>query len=88
MSRCPHTDIRLCPLYVAAHDADLAHMSCIDGSEAGLPTCGVARGRDYDASVAALRIAGAGLVEHVEWQRDIERRRKQRAREMRLAGVQ
>ncbi|MFG1481044.1 hypothetical protein V5F53_20690 [Xanthobacter sp. V4C-4] len=52
----------------------LARLSCMDGHLERGEGCAVARGQDYGASVAALRIARSGFVERAEWDEDLARR--------------
>lgn len=56
---CPHTDVRFCSLYRAAHE--LAAGGCDDGrfAQGG---CAADRGLDYAGAVAALRITHPRIV--------------------------
>lgn len=88
MAGCPHDRVQFCPLYVAAHDARFAGLSCEDGRNDGTG-CAVERGRKrYARAVAAVRAIDAQLVAQcafAEMAHDIQ---EQRARNMRLNGVQ
>jgi hypothetical protein len=82
--RCPHKDIRFCPLYLAAHSG--RGFSCDDG-QLDKQTCAVARGMDYRKQVERIRKVYPGLVEQCEfWEKDDERQ-AQRRRNMRLLGL-
>lgn len=82
--RCPHGDVRWCPLYYASHEGD--GCGCDDGNlEAG--DCAVSRGLDYGVALAKLTAANPRLVAEVEWMRVLAERRAQVNRNMRLNGV-
>lgn len=86
MTRCPHSMIQFCPLYVAAHGARLAHFGCISGNwEEG---CEVERGETvYTAAVAKLAKVWPGMVQGCADRESAELSRQQRNRNMRAAGV-
>lgn len=82
---CPHYDIRFCPLYVASHDG--SGLGCDDGRlDEG--TCAASRDVAYAEAVEHLRARQPRLVETLAFQEEAERLRQQRARTMRLAGLQ
>lgn len=70
MARCPHVDIRHCPLY---HGMHAAGPSCFDGrlDEGG---CAVKRGASYEGLLLALRIHNPLLVAECEWNADKDAR--------------
>ena len=83
--KCPHADVRFCPLYYAGHVAGAP--SCFDDDWAN--GCAAERNKlKYSAAVELLRIAVPGLVEQVEWQEMLETRRGQMARNLKAAGLQ
>ncbi len=45
--------------------------------------CAVARGLDYQAQIAAMRITHPGYVEQIEWNADLRERKAQQRRNMR-----
>ncbi|MBE0694965.1 MAG: hypothetical protein IH590_17955 [Aquamicrobium sp.] len=81
---CPHSDVRFCPLYIAAHVGNAP--SCDDG-RIWDGRCAVARGLDYRQHVELLRVRCPGIVELAEWAEEAERRSAQRRRNMLLNGV-
>lgn len=83
MAGCPHSDVRHCPLYVAAHHGGFG---CDDG-RLGEETCAVSRGMDYHDELGRIMVALPGLKERVEWDEAKGRMRSQIARNMRLNGV-
>jgi hypothetical protein len=53
---CPHTNIRFCPLYHAAHGmAGLPNGHGCDDGRLEDGCCAVSRSMDYEAAVAAMR---------------------------------
>ncbi|MQB09681.1 hypothetical protein DXT96_07410 [Agrobacterium sp. ICMP 6402] len=82
--RCPHADIRFCPLYHAAHMD--GSFGCDDGrlDEGG---CAVARGWAYDRAVARLDAAMPRLVAELRWKEEAAEDRLQRDRNMRFLGL-
>lgn len=83
-ARCPHADVRFCPLYIASHTG--TGLGCDDGElQEGI--CAVARGLSYQANVELLRIKASGLVERAEWAAAAEAMNAQRARNLRLNGI-
>lgn len=82
--RCPHRDVRFCPLYLAAHMG--AGFGCDDG-RLEEQACGVARDVSYAANLERLRIAVPGLVEQLQWQEDLVERAAQRAINLRRNGI-
>ncbi|ATN34751.1 hypothetical protein ACO34A_13170 [Rhizobium sp. ACO-34A] len=87
--KCPHSDIRFCPLYVAAHGLQTPEgewLGCDDGKlEDG--HCAVDRGMNYAREVAKVKRAEPGLVEALEFKEvaaeewaEAERRRGKRQR--------
>lgn len=88
---CPHADaIQHCPLYVAAHDARLAGLSCwahLAESDYG-DHCGVEIGKmDFAGAVSALRIADPMLVAQCEFGKMKADALAQVNRNMRAAGI-
>ncbi len=83
---CPHENIVHCPLYVAAHDASLAPLTCIKGDwEEG---CAVARDKlDYTKAVGRLRARAPRIVAECEFRQEADRIREQQRRNMRAAGL-
>lgn len=83
--KCPHNRIERCPLYHAAHVAELAHLGCVrDLAE----PCLVEKGGDYKMMVEALRCADPRLVAIIEFRGAAEESREQRQRNIRAAGIQ
>lgn len=82
--RCPHPDVRFCPLYIAAHWP--GSFGCDDG-RLGEGGCAVDRGLSYVGAVAALRAAQPRLVAEAEFAADHEALIAQRKRNMRAAGI-
>lgn len=80
---CPHKEVRLCPLYVAAHDPELVRFGCDDG-RLGEGGCGADRWLDYGRQLAGLRETDAGrrIVEVCEFrakaEADLAQRRRNR----------
>jgi len=81
--KCPHADIRDCPLYHAGHEAGLP--TCIAGDWAY--GCLVEQGASYDGILVRLRGVEPKLVAVIEWNADARSRADQRARNMRAAGI-
>lgn len=81
MPGCPHTDIRFCPLYLAAHDCQ--GLGCDDG-RLGEGGCAVDRGLNYATAVARLC---PREVAQAAWRASAEEHRAQIARNMRAAGL-
>lgn len=85
--RCPHaTDIRFCPLYVAAHDGELCGLGCL-GNDISGGECEVDEGASYIEMVAALRETAPGFVAKVREAYEDHERRAQIARNMEMAGL-
>lgn len=86
MTRCPHRDVRHCPLYHAAHMA--GGFGCDDGKidHAG-GVCAVARGLDYRQRVEMLRVKCPGVVEQCEWNEALSGRKAQRTRNLTVNGI-
>lgn len=82
--KCPHKDIRFCPLYHAAHES--SRYGCDDG-ELGYGECAIARGMIYKDAVAGLKVEKPALVEQLKFKEDAEERWAQTARNMRLLGI-
>lgn len=82
--RCPHTDIRFCPLYHAAHMD--GGFGCDDGrlDEGG---CAVSRGWSYARALARLDAAMPRIVAEMRWKEEAAEGRLQRDRNMRLLGL-
>lgn len=82
--RCPHDDVRFCPLYIAAHAGNAP--SCDDGGmwDGG---CAVDRGMSYARQVELLRVKCPGMVEQAAWSEDIDKRGAQRLRNLRQNGI-
>ena len=83
MKRCPHNDVRFCPLYLAAHTAS---GGCDDG-RLGEGGCAVTRGLSYANERKRLEVAEFHLVARAEFDERQEARRQQAARNMRLCGL-
>lgn len=84
MARCPHDDIRFCPLYHAAHEG--WGLGCDDG-KLGSGKCAVARGLSYIGAVKKIRKQHPGYVERIEKAMFDEESERQRRRNMRHAAV-
>lgn len=82
---CPHDNIVHCPLYVAAHDADLVGLSCFTGKE-DVDGCRF-KHLDHTAMVERLRARAPRLVAECEFKAEADRIRGQRRRNMRAAGL-
>jgi hypothetical protein len=88
VKRCPHDDIRFCPLYVAAHDDASAGYSCDDGELGPLPTgCAVSRGYRYADALAGLMRVAPELVRECRAAETAAASQAQRARNMRVAAI-
>lgn len=86
MRRCPHPDVRFCPLYHACHAPELVDLGCDDGQlQEG--TCGTARRVSYRKNVELLRVRAPGLVEQLGWREDLERAKAQQRRNLHLNGI-
>ena len=83
-TKCPHADIRFCPLYVVSHEPNGG--GCDDGrlAEGG---CAVDRGVNYDVALARLQLTQFDLVADVEYRERQEAMQQQRARNMRAARL-
>lgn len=87
--RCPHTEVRYCPLYHASHGHELdPSLGCTYGDfDRG---CAVERGEiTYKRSVARLckTAAGAQITAQLAWRESAAAAKAQRERNMRLAGI-
>lgn len=88
--RCPHEDIRFCPLYHAAHGGAEFNgaKGCVD-TDAEPWACAVDQGRmDYVRAAGAMRARVPGYIEQLEWTHEAEQSAEQRKRNMRAAGIQ
>ena len=88
MSGCPHGDIRFCPLYLAAHGPGGG--GCDDGrlGEGGCAADrGFGRGMDYGAALGRLQATHFEMIARAEFAERQEAAQRQRARNMRAAGV-
>lgn len=87
--RCPHPDIRFCPLYHAAHGGKEfggAH-GCVDAL-CGQYGCAVDEGRlDYRDAMEKLRRCAPRYAAELAFREAAEQSAEQRARNMRLSGV-
>lgn len=83
--KCPHADIRHCPLYEAMHIAGAT--SCDDGHLEGWQGCAVDRGASYAALVGTLMASHPRIVAQNQWDEQLAVRRRQRDRNLRLNGV-
>lgn len=85
--RCPHADVRFCPLYHAAHEpTDGLH--CLDEASDGFNGCAVDRGKvKYEQVYVALSINHPRIVSDCEWSEAKETRSRQIDRNIRLNGV-
>lgn len=82
--KCPHADIRFCPLYHASHEAT-GH-GCDDGrlAEGG---CGTSRTYNYGTLLAALVKISPGLVAQCALLENAEMPKAQRARNQKNLGL-
>lgn len=82
--KCPHAEIRFCPLYVAAHEG--GGFGCDDGkAEDG--RCAVGRGMDYGHQLARLTAAKPRLVAECAFAELEAERQAQRSLNLRLNGL-
>lgn len=82
--KCPHSDIRFCPLYHAAHTGTGG--SCDDGKlDSG--ECAVSRGLNYGQALKKLEIDQFELVAECEYNQRWHERNEQRKRNMQSAGL-
>lgn len=86
MSRlCPrHADIRDCPLYHGAHEPG---PNCLDVDLAPLGKCLGSNRAVYDRILAALKLANPELVFECESAALLRQSARQRAANMRAAGI-
>jgi hypothetical protein len=85
--RCPHGDVKFCPLYHAAHEAT-GGLNCLDLEANGWNGCAVDRGKlKYDQVYAGLAIAFPRIVAECEWVEAKELRGRQIDRNIRLNGI-
>jgi hypothetical protein len=84
VNRCPHSEVRFCPLYIAAHES--GGFSCDDG-KLGEGGCAVTRGLDYGHVLASLWRIKPQLISEAAFLENAEASRQQCARNMRLAGL-
>jgi hypothetical protein len=84
-SGCPHSDVRFCPLYIAAHEA--GDLGCDDGKLEGWNGCAVTRALDYGQAIAALWRVKPQLVSDAAFLENAETVKQQRVRNMRAAGL-
>lgn len=91
---CPHDNVVDCPLYLAAHGVGvpvpqaMRPISCDDGRLFEDPaSCAMARGLDYAAALARLRVVAPRLVAQCEWDASVRSRSGQRLRNMVAAAV-
>jgi hypothetical protein len=88
VKRCPHDDIRHCPLYVAAHGDGYVY-SCDDGELGPMPTgCAVSRGYSYTDGIEGLMRVAPDLVRECRAAEAAAASQAQRERNMRIAAVQ
>jgi hypothetical protein len=88
VKRCPHDDIRHCPLYVAAHGDGYVY-SCDDGELGPMPTgCAVSRGYSYTDGIDGLMRVAPGLVAECRRAEAAAASQTQRERNMRVAAIQ
>jgi hypothetical protein len=88
VDRCPHDDIRHCPLYVATHDAGAAGYSCDDGGLGPMPTgCAVSRGYSYTDAIRGLMRVAPDLVRECRAAEAAAASHAQRERNMRGLGI-
>lgn len=82
--KCPHADIRHCPLYHASHTASGG--GCDDGKlmEGG---CGVSRAYDYGTLLAALAKISPDIVTECAFSENAEMAKAQRARNQKNIGL-
>lgn len=86
MAKCPHADIRFCPLYVVAHDGALGTVGCIKGEWA--EGCAVKRGRmRYIAAVGRLYLQAPELVDECRFGEEQHEAQEQRRRNLRINGI-
>lgn len=84
MAKCPHKEVRFCPLYIAAHTA--AGLGCDDG-KMGDGHCAVARGLSYVGAVRKIVAKLPCLAEQAKWAESAEQATDQRRRNLRLNGI-
>lgn len=85
--RCPHAEIKYCPLYHAAHEPTNG-LHCIDEDSDGFNGCAVDRGKlKYSQAYAALTINHPRIVAECEWIEAKELRGRQIDRNIRLNGI-
>lgn len=85
--RCPHEQIKYCPLYHAAHEST-GGLHCVDADADGFNGCAVDRGKlKYDQVYAGLNIAFPRIVADCEWVEAKELRGKQIDRNVRMNGI-
>lgn len=83
--KCPHADIRFCPLYHASHTA--WGLGCDDGKATGWDGCGVSRALDYGTLLAALIGVSPQMVALCAFQENAETSKQQRDRNLKAAGL-
>jgi hypothetical protein len=84
-NKCPHADIRFCPLYHASHTA--WGLGCDDGKSAGWNGCGVSRALDYGRCLAELAKVSPQMIALCAFQENAEVAMAQRNRNMKAAGL-
>lgn len=84
--KCPHADVRYCPLYVESHNT--RGLGCVDGHITPLGDCKVARGAGvYSEMVAKLEGVDARLVAQCRFLHDCEERRAQVRRNLAINHI-
>lgn len=84
-NKCPHADIRFCPLYHASHTAWA--LGCDDGKSSGWDGCGVSRALDYGRCLAELAKVSSKMIAECAFAENAEVAKAQRNRNMKSAGL-
>lgn len=87
--RCPHNDIRFCPLYHASHGGAEFNgtRGCVD-AKAEPYACAVDQGRvSYAELAGAMKEKAPRYVAQLEWRQALEESREQQARNIRHNGI-
>lgn len=84
-NKCPHVDIRFCPLYHASHTA--WSLGCDDGKSTGWDGCGVSRALDYGTCLAELHRVSPRMIADCALAENAEVSKAQRNRNMKAAGL-
>lgn len=85
-NKCPHADIRFCPLYHASHTA--WGVGCDDGKASGWDGCGISRALNYGRLIAELSRVSPQMIAECAFAENAEASKQQRNRNMKAAGLQ